>query len=404
MGFTVKQQEFFKNATHRWNIKTGATRSGKTYMDYFVIPKRIRACTGTGLIVIIGNTQSTLERNIFDPLRNMWGNELVGTIRQSDNKIRLFGRECYAIGADKVTSVHKIQGAGIEYCYGDEITTWAEPVFQMLKSRLDKPNSVFDGTCNPDNPNHWFKKFLDSDADIYMQHFTIDDNPYLPPAFVDALKKEYAGQVYYDRFILGRWTRAEGLIYDMFDRSRHVIDAPLQAYKRYYVACDYGTQNPTVYLLFGDAGGGEWHIVREYYYSGREQGRQKTDGELCDDLISFIDKTKVKGVVVDPSAASFIAEMKKRGIKPVKADNDVLNGIRRNSSQLEKGLIKIAASCERTIEEFGAYSWDSKAADKGEDVPVKENDHAMDAWRYFTNTVIAGNAKLKTMDLSLLGL
>ena len=101
MGFTLKQQEFFKNATHRWNIKTGATRSGKTYMDYFVIPKRVRACTGTGLIVIIGNTQSTLERNIFDPLRNMWGNELVGTIRQSDNKIRLFGRECYAIGADK---------------------------------------------------------------------------------------------------------------------------------------------------------------------------------------------------------------------------------------------------------------------------------------------------------------
>lgn len=404
MSFSDKQQEFFMNATHRWNVKTGATRSGKTYMDYFVIPKRIRACTGDGLIVFIGNTQSTLERNLFDPMRKMWGNAFVGHVRQNENKIRLFGRECYALGADKANAAHKLQGSGIEYCYGDEITTWSEPVFQMLKSRLDKPNSVFDGTCNPDNPQHWFHKFLQSDADIYYQHYTIDDNPYLTPAFVDSLKKEYAGTVYYDRYIRGLWTRAEGLIYDMFSRERHVIDKPDDRYRKYYVSIDYGTQNPTVFLLFGQTmNGDKWHLIKEYYYSGREKNRQKTDSEFCTDLIDFIGETRVSGVIVDPSAASFIAEMRKRGIKPIKADNNVLDGIRRNCSQLEKDLIKICSCCVRTIEEFESYSWDMKAADRGEDAPIKENDHAMDAWRYFTNTALYRNNKIITIDKRLLG-
>ena len=128
----------------------------------------------------------------------------------------MFGKEVHIIGADKKNQVARIQGAGIEYAYGDEITTWSQEVFQMLKSRLDKPNSCFDGTCNPDNPTHWFKEFLDSDANIYHQHYTIDDNPFLTPEFVASLKQEYYGTVYYNRFILGQWTRAEGAIYKLF--------------------------------------------------------------------------------------------------------------------------------------------------------------------------------------------
>lgn len=215
MQLSPKQKEFWANSKARWNVKTGATRSGKTYLDYFIIPRRIRACTGSGLIVLLGNTQGTIERNILEPMRNIWGSALVGTI-SSTNKVRLFGREAYILGADKKNQVARIQGAGIEYCYGDEVTTWAPDVFQMLKSRLDKPNSCFDGTCNPDNPTHWFKSFLDSDANIYHQHYTIDDNPFLTPEFVEALKREYYGTVYYNRFILGQWTRAEGAIYKLF--------------------------------------------------------------------------------------------------------------------------------------------------------------------------------------------
>ena len=215
MQLSPKQKEFWNNCNCRWNIKTGATRSGKTYLDYYIIPKRIRACKGNGLIVLLGNTQGTIERNVLEPMRSIWGSGLVGTI-SSTNKAKLFGKEAYILGADKKNQVARIQGAGIEYCYGDEITTWSQDVFQMLKSRLDKPNSCFDGTCNPDSPNHWFKEFLDSKANIYHQHYTIDDNPFLTDEFVSALKQEYYGTVYYNRFILGQWARAEGAIYKLF--------------------------------------------------------------------------------------------------------------------------------------------------------------------------------------------
>lgn len=218
MSFSPKQQEFLQNCNHRWNIKTGATRSGKTFLDYTVIPKRILKCRGEGLIVLLGNTKGTLERNILEPMRAIWSPALVGQIG-SNNTVQIFGKKCHALGADKISQVSKLQGAAFEYCYGDEITTWHEDVFQMLKSRLSCPNSHFDGTCNPGNPQHWFKQFLDSDADIYRQAYTIDDNPFLAPEFVENLKREYAGTVYYNRFILGEWAAAEGVIYQDFANS-----------------------------------------------------------------------------------------------------------------------------------------------------------------------------------------
>lgn len=219
---TEFQQEFLRNCSHRWNVKTGATRSGKTYLDCAVtIPKRICAARDEGLCVMLGNTLGTLERNVLEPMRALWGPELVGVVRTSasGNIVQLFGRKVYVLGADNKKHIARIQGAAFEYAYGDEITTWDEGVFQMLKSRLSCPHSHFDGTCNPDNPQHWFKQFLDSDADIYCQAYTIDDNPTLPPEFVAQLKKEYAGTVYYNRFILGQWAAAGGIIYRPFADS-----------------------------------------------------------------------------------------------------------------------------------------------------------------------------------------
>lgn len=384
MKFSKKQLEYWRLANHRWNIKQGATRSGKTFLDYYLIPKRILDCKGNGLIVLLGNTRGTLNRNVLEPMRNIWGKELVGNIG-ADNTVNMFGRKVHTLGADKVTQVQKLQGAGIEYCYGDEVTTWNEEVFAMLKSRLDKPNSLFDGTCNPDSPNHWLKKFLDSDADIFLQHYTIDDNPFNSPEFVKNLKKEYFGTVYYDRFILGEWAAAEGLVYPMFSPEKHIVNECEDNNGEFYVSIDYGTNNPTSMGL--------WHKntgiatrVSEYYYDSKKTMHQLTDEEYYEALENLVGERKIRYVIVDPSAASFITTIKRHGKFIVKkADNRVLDGIRFCSTLLSKNKLKIHSSCSDIIREFGAYRWDNEAV---EDTVIKQNDHAMDDMRYFCQTVM----------------
>lgn len=217
MILSDKQKEFIRNCNKRYNIKTGATRSGKTYLDIlYTIPKRIRERVGReGLNVILGVTNSTIERNVLQPLRELYGDKLVGTIN-SHNIAKLFGEDVYCLGAEKVSQVSKIRGSSIKYCYCDELAEYNQEVFELLKSRLDKEYSMLDGTLNPASPNHWLKQFLDSDADIYCQTYTIFDNPFLPEKFVKNLCKEYEGTVYYNRYILGQWCNAEGLIYTRF--------------------------------------------------------------------------------------------------------------------------------------------------------------------------------------------
>ena len=213
-----KQMAFWRECNHRWNIKVGATRSGKTYMDYFLIPRRLKAVSGKeGLNVILGNTRDTVKRNLLIPMQGLFGPGRVGEMK-SDGLVEMFGERVYVLGADTAAAADRLRGASIKYCYGDEIVTWNREVFEMLKSRLDRPYSVFDGTCNPDAPEHWFHKFLQSDADIYQQVYTIDDNPYLDPGFVQNLKREYAGTVLYDRFIQGRWVAAAGTIFTRYPR------------------------------------------------------------------------------------------------------------------------------------------------------------------------------------------
>lgn len=218
MQLSKKQNEYIVNATHRWNIKSGAVRSGKSYVDTaFVIPFRIRERAGKpGLNVILGVSKESIERNVLQPMREIYTDKLIGTINNR-NIARVCGEDVYCLGAEKISQVAKIQGASIKCCYGDEIAKWNKEVFQMLKSRLDKPYSCFDGSCNPENPTHWLKDFLDNEElDIYLQRYTIFDNPFLPEEFVQQLCKEYEGTIYYDRLILGKWKRAEGAIYKRF--------------------------------------------------------------------------------------------------------------------------------------------------------------------------------------------
>lgn len=385
MLLSQKQTEFVRYGNRRWNFKGGATRSGKTYLDFkWIIPIRIRERIGKdGLAVILGVTKSTIERNVLEPMRNLYGDELVGTI-SSDNTAWIFGEKCYCLGAEKVSQVSKIRGASIKYCYGDEVADWSEEVFALLKSRLDKEYSCFDGTYNPQYPNHWLKKFLESDADIFSQTYTIDDNPFLPPTFVENLKKEYAGTVFYDRYILGRWTLAEGLVYPMFSKEANVTSETGGAGK-YYISCDYGTQNPTVFCLWR-MDKGRAVMEKEYYHSGRATNRQKTDEEYYQDLERFADGYNVERIVIDPSAASFSECIRRHGKFAVwKANNDVLDGIRLTAACIKSGRIKFHESCTHAFDEFGLYSWDRDAA---EDKVIKENDHILDAVRYFVMTVL----------------
>lgn len=223
-----KQKEYANNANARWNFKTGAVRSGKSYCDIAcVIPDRIISRKGkSGLSVILGVSKSTVERNVLQPMREVYGAKRIGIIN-SQNIATLFGEHVYCLGAEKVSQVAKIQGTSIKYAYGDEVAKWNPEVFEMLKSRLDKAYSCFDGSCNPEHPTHWLKAFLDSDADIYQQHYTLFDNPYLPDEFVENLCKEYEGTIYYDRLIKGLWKRADGAIYRRFaDHPEAFILAP----------------------------------------------------------------------------------------------------------------------------------------------------------------------------------
>ena len=217
---TVKQAEYIRNANHRWNVACGAVRSGKSYCQIsYCIPSRLAERKGLrGLRVILGATRSNIERNILQPMRDIYGDSIATSIN-SQNFAKILGEKVYCIGADNIRQVSKIRGSEIAYCAIDEATDINEEVFEMLKSRLSLPWSCCDATTNPAYPNHWFKQFLDSaenGVDVYCQNYTIYDNPFLPPDYVSALETEYAGTVWYDRYILGKWTLAEGLIYRDF--------------------------------------------------------------------------------------------------------------------------------------------------------------------------------------------
>lgn len=362
--------------------RLGAVRSGKSYVDVnYMIPARLRHGHGkSGLNLILGVSRETIERDVLQPMREMYTDRLVGTIN-SRNIANICGEDVYCLGAEKVSQVAKVQGMSVKYCYGDEIAKWNKDIFTMLQSRLDKSYSVFDGSCNPESPGHWLKQFIDrEDIDSYIQKYTIFDNPFLPPEFVENLCKEYEGTVYYGRYIKGEWTLAEGLIYPMYEDS--FAEPPEGKASEYCLSVDYGTQNAFAALVWGKYGG-TWYAVNEYYYSGRDTGIQKTDEEYAEALDKFVSPYTDGRMetIIDPSAASFITLLQKRkGYRVRHADNAVADGIRESASALKRGIVKISPECINWKKEAQGYVWDDDASD---DKPVKEADHLMDAMRYF---------------------
>ena len=394
MQLSLKQKEYWNNSDSRWNVKSGATRSGKTYLDYYLIPKRIRAVTGKdGLVVILGNTKGTLQRNIIEPLQNIWGMSLVSDIR-SDNTAMLFGEKCYCLGADKVNQVNRIRGSSIKYCYGDEVVTWHEDVFTMLKSRLDKPYSKFDGTCNPDNPNHWFYKFLQSDADIYKQDYTIDDNPYLSKEFVDNLKREYFGTVYYDRYVSGLWVAAEGAVYRLFADDTDIFilkDKPKTSFAS--IGVDFGGNGSAhAFNCTGFTQGMKEVITLEEYYRKEVISPAQLERDFVDFVSMCQSKYKIAEAYCDNAETTLIQGLRTAcakehiaiSVKPA-LKKEVNDRIRFYCRLMSAGRYKIAGHCRHTIEAFRTALWDSRFITK--DVRLDDgttNIDSLDAQEYST--------------------
>lgn len=229
MRLTDKQRRVLALANHRYNILSGATRSGKTYVSYLLIFLRLQEHIDHN-ILLCGKTLSTLERNVLEPMRGIYGTNIVGPIyadASGNRMVDICGKTCYCVGANDDRAQNKIRGLGLGYAYCDEVVTYPETFWQMLGTRLDEPGAKCDATCNPESPSHYIKRFVDSAAergvDLYCEQFTIYDNTFLPPDLVRQMEAQYRGTVYFDRWILGQWVKTEGLVYPLFRRSRHYL-------------------------------------------------------------------------------------------------------------------------------------------------------------------------------------
>lgn len=388
--FFNKQIESIKKSNARLNIWEGPVRSGKTIASLF---KWIHFCKygpKYGNFAMVGKTERTLKHNIIDPLKDILGNSC--RYNQGKGELYIGKRKTYIFGANDRRSEEKIRGGTWAGCYGDELTLWPEEVFKMALSRMSVDNAQFFGTTNTDSPFHWLKTdYLDREdsLDLISFHFNLEDNirpeGFLDVKFVNNLKKEYTG-LWYKRFILGLWVLADGSIYDMFDDDVHVQDCKI-SYRNYIVGIDYGTANPCTFGLYGYNDLNKIYLISEYYYDSKKSGKQKTDIEYARDFSKWLNKInihldRIQAIYIDPTAASFRSQMKSDGWNVKDADNSVIDGIRFVSSLIENDKFIVNSKCKETIKEFSSYIWDVNAQKRGEDRPLKENDHTMDRNRY----------------------
>ena len=377
-------------------IADGAIRSGKTVsMSLSFVFWAMTSYNGQNF-AMCGKTIGSFRRNVLFWLKLMLKSRGYTVVdHRADNLVIIskgdITNNFYIFGGKDESSQDLIQGITLAGVFFDEVALMPESFVNQATGRCSVEGSKYWFNCNPDGPYHWFKvNWIDkaSEKKLLYLHFTMDDNLSLSEKIKERYRSMYSG-VFFKRYILGLWCMAEGMIYDMFDAARHVVKNPENLVKaKYYVSCDYGTQNATVFLLWCKDTEGKWICIREYYYSGREEASQKTDTEYAEDLKEWLGGIKPVKIIVDPAAASFIAELKKRGYSVKKAKNDVLDGIRYVASLLNQDQIAIEEGCINTRKEFASYVWDEKASECGEDKPVKQFDHCMDALRYFCYTII----------------
>lgn len=374
----------------RLNIWEGAVRSSKTICSIVRWLEFVQTAP-RGHLLMVGKTERTLKRNILDVIGDILGGQNF-TLSRGTGEAWIGKRHVYLAAAYDERAETRIRGMTLAGAYGDEITIWPESFFQMLLSRLSVPGSKFFGTTNPDSPYHWLKRnYLDrADVlDLKTWHFTLDDNLSLATEFIESLKNEYTG-LWYRRFIEGLWVAAEGAVYDMLDESVHVVD-DVPDIHTYWIAVDYGTANPTVFLLIGHGVDGNYYVVDEWRWDSVKRGKQKTDAEYRESLIDWIENHGVRPacVIVDPSAASFIAEIRNHIVTRA-ADNSVNDGIRRVAKLLSQRRLFIHRRCEGLLAELMGYVWDPRSQQLGVDAPIKIDDHGPDALRYWANFIASG--------------
>ena len=381
MVFSDKQAISYTEATHRFNIWVGSVRAGKTYSSIRALISFMKNGP-PGDCMIIGVNRSTIQRNVLTTMYKLLGFPCPSPMC---NKTTLYNRDVYFVGAPDVSAVTTIQGSTLAMAYVDEATCIPEVFWKMLETRLSVPGARLFATCNPEGPAHWLKKqYIDrSDVhDLKYWQFNLDDNPILDESYKKAIKASFSG-MFYKRYILGEWALAHGAIYDCYDQDNEYIhDFPNPSY--YIVGIDYGTTNATAAVLCAITPN-KWPQVRvesEYYYDSAIRGRSKTDAELVKDIRDWIATKNVSAIYIDPAAASFKIALRQADLPVLDANNDVLLGIKIVSKFIAGKNILIHKGCQTLREHIQSYSWDPKAADRGEDKPVKKNDHICDALRY----------------------
>lgn len=393
-----KQQKIlaFQYSTYDSIICDGAVRSGKTSIMMWAFVRWAMENFSGHRFGVCGRTVDSCTKNIIVPFTSMslaqerylirWRRgDKVMEVRRGPivNYFEVFG------GKDEA-SYTLIQGRTLAGVLLDEVVLMPRSFVEQAMTRCSVDGAKLWFSCNPGSPQHWFYKewiLRHKERNALYLHFVMADNPGLSQKTLERYQTMFSG-VFHERYILGRWVVAEGLVYPNFGES-HIVDS-LPERGRYYISIDYGTQNPFSAGLWCYADGVATR-VREYYYSGRDTAVQRTDEDYCDAVYELAGDLPIECVVVDPSAASFIAALRRRGRYTVrKAKNEVLDGIRLTAAYLQNGKIKIHRSCADCIREFKIYRWDTEASMRGKDTVVKENDHAMDDVRYFANTILAG--------------
>lgn len=371
-------------------ICDGAVRSGKTLCMSVSFVTWAMYCTDGGSFAVCGKTIRSVKRNVATPLLNIL-RELGFEVREKLSAnlfyVSSMGRTntFYLFGGKDESSAALIQGMTLWGVLFDEAALMPRTFVEQALARCSKENAKLWFNCNPEYPQHWFCRewvMKTAEKNMYYLHFLMEDNPSLSTKVLKRYRTLYSGS-FYDRFVLGKWCATDGLVYPFMSDESMAVDAPSGDAEEYVVSCDYGTVNPSSFGLWG-LYDGVWYRLREYYYSSRREGSSRTDEEHYQGLKELIGGRKVARVIVDPSAASFIEVIRRHGeYNVVPAVNNVRDGIRKTFTALKEGRVKICRECGDALTEFGLYRWDSS----GRDLPVKENDHAMDDIRYFVSSL-----------------
>lgn len=398
MAFSEKQRQILRFPYSQYDalICDGAVRSGKTSvmsLSFFLWAMgNFNGCA----FAFCGKSVGAVERNIVTPLLSVKYLHEHFSIQynRSEHAItaRKGGREnrFYLFGGKDESSYMLIQGVTLAGVMLDEVALMPRSFVEQALARCSVTGAKLWFNCNPENPLHWFRQewiLKAPQRNALHLHFLMDDNPSLDVSTRERYKNMYSG-IFYQRYILGQWVMSEGLIYDMFSQSENVYrtsPVAMKAISTRCIACDYGTTNPAVFLDIYDDGE-HIRVDREYRWDSRKEHRQKTDEEYANDFMEFMGKDWC-AVLVDPSAASFIAALRQRGVYVMEAKNDVIDGIRKTGSLLARRKLLVNETCSGLIDELGTYLWDERAALHGEERPVKQQDHGPDALRYYINSL-----------------